>query len=110
MRIYSDHLDEYSIHKAARGILFIDSARPLKRPRIRSRGWEVKTSGNTSRWKNSGRYGAERIPAASWDQHGQFFARLYAIDPAAWVAIYQSAEDFSERTQGKYPIPAQSGA
>jgi hypothetical protein len=77
----------------------------LRSPRISSRGWHVSLSYLAgTRHKNSGKHGAKTWddPAASWDQHGQWMARLYERDPDMRVAHYNNAEDFHRKTGNKY--------
>lgn len=104
MRIYSDKLTTTDLRDTARKIrgLFIDHIEIIRSPRVRKCGYVVITSGESNHWKNSGTYGAATVKAATWDQHGEWFALLYAIDPDARIVNYESARDFHDRTQGKY--------
>lgn len=105
MRIYSDQLgtgDLYATMQEIRG-MYIQAIQRIRRPKVRSRGWEVVTASYTSnRWKNSGRYGASGVNAASRDDHGRWFAMLFGMDPKARICEYTSAEDFHARTDNKY--------
>jgi hypothetical protein len=90
--------------------MYIHQIENICRPKVRARGWKLNTAGSTNHHVNSGIYGAGGVNSASWDQHGQWFAMLYAIDPRARIAIYESADDFHAKTKGKYrlqPITAE---
>lgn len=105
MKIYSDAITADVIRSTTREVpgLYIDELSAIPGARVRKYGYVVRTGGNTNRLRNSGVYGADHSTnAASWDQHGQWFALLYAIDPNARIAIYDGANDFHERTKGKY--------
>lgn len=104
MKIYSDTLTLSDLHNTVCqvGGIYLDSIESIDRPRVRQNGWIVQTSGSGNRWKNTGTMGASQEKAASFDQHGRWFARLYELDPSARIAIYQGDEDFHEKTQGRY--------
>jgi len=88
MKIYSDILTRSDLLKTARqvrGGLFVDSVEAIAKPRVRKHGWVVKTSGATNHWKNSGTSGPSHKHAASFDQHGEWFALLYQLDPCAQI-------------------------
>jgi hypothetical protein len=107
MKIYSNTLTQGDLYNIARQVpgLYLDGAFPIKSPKVRSKGWTVRTVGTTNRWKNSGTYGAESTYSASYDQHGQWFALLYAIDPDARIVFYENAADFHKKTNNKYQPP-----
>ena len=106
MKIYSDVLTRADLFRttAEHGNIWIDEIQEIKKPRVRKRGWEVKTCGSTNRKTNTGKHGAGDVTAATWDQHGEWFALLYVLDPDARIAIYKDARDFHMRTQDKYAL------
>ncbi len=106
MKIYSDVMTMGDLFRAAReyGNIWLDDVTEIKNPRVRKRGWIVRTCGNTNRKKNTGTRGAHDLTAATWDQHGEWFARLYLLDEDARIAIYKDARDFHMRTEDKYAI------
>ena len=111
MVIYSDVLTTSDLHRTTVNGLYIDDITPIKNPKVRKRGWKLHTASTTgTRWKNSGTHGAERIEAGTWDDHGFWFANLYAIDPNARIARYQNADDFHAKTNNKYKAPAEATA
>jgi hypothetical protein len=73
--------------------------------RKRARGIEFRLDaapGPGRRRRNSGQYGAESGYAATWDEHGAWFAVLFDIDPEAIIGSYDGREDFERQTGGKY--------
>lgn len=104
MKLYSDVLTPDNIHAAAPAGVGVELV-AIRRARLRAHGWIVSLSDwNSNRHKNSGQHGAAtwKAPAASWDQHGEWMAALYAIDPAMQVGPYKDADDFERQTGGKY--------
>lgn len=110
MRIYSDKLTPEQIHNSAHGAgiaVFLCGIGP--RVRVRRNGWTADSRSSSlegRRWKNTGKYGADsEVIAATWDQHGRWFARLFALDPNAVIvaaARYNGAQDFHSQTKGRY--------
>lgn len=77
--------------------------------RKRAKAFEAKLSyiggkkkGDGRRQTNSGTYGATGELAATYDEWGEWIAKLYRIDPAAIIGPYSSREHFHERTEYKY--------
>lgn len=106
MRIYGE-LSADAIIEAGRAEGMWVQLLHIRRTRIRKHGWHASTEGTSKRPKNSGTFGASHLYAASWDQHGRWFARLFQYDPNAvivGVARYDGAEDFHAQTNGKYRI------
>lgn len=105
MKIYSDVLDVADLYNTS-GINIQVTPFQLPRCRVRRKGWRVVTYGLTgARRKNTGDAGAGYQPAASWDAHGWWMARLFARDPDAVIVAscrYNGREDFEVKTKGKY--------
>jgi hypothetical protein len=116
MRIYSDTLTIDDLYNLRAGIpLTIDAGyQVLQKPRIRAHGWRLSTSGGRNRWKNTGTHGASSVPAASWDDHGRWFARIMWADPEAVIVAgrrYNGRASFHLQTDNAYaahdaPVPA----
>jgi hypothetical protein len=45
--------------------------------------------------------------AATWDEHGHIFARLFDTDPEAIIGHYDGREDFHAQTHDAYRIAAE---
>lgn len=104
MKIYSNVIPPWTLGVLGKDLLQVFTV-PIKVPRIRRQGYLVTASGNTTRWKNTGKHGASDLRAASWDQHGQWFARIFDRDPAAVIVAngrYDGREDFHAKTSGRY--------
>ena len=69
--------------------------------RTHPRAFEVRLEGNGHRM-NTGTHGAGYSRAATWDEWGVFFGRLYEIDPEARCWAYYDAADFHERTSHRF--------
>lgn len=109
MKLYSDTLTELAITHVVRDVedVYVDRLDPLQRPRVRSRGWDFRLASMTSnRYRNSGQYGASTWDSspATWDQHGEVFARLFEIDPNARIGDYNGRDEFHRVTDGKYRL------
>lgn len=105
MKVYSDILTPANMRDAARyAMVGIDTLTALTRPRTRKYGWIVKLTGSSTRHRNSGTHGAatwESSPA-TYDEHGNWIAFLFAIDAKAKIADYDGAERFHSETGNKY--------
>ena len=91
--VYFDGLEE---HGSASRVRAFD---------VTLRAWESVNlrTGQKRRHPNTGTRGADHYEyAATYDEWGWFFARLYAADPTARCWAYASAEDFHDKTEGKY--------
>jgi hypothetical protein len=107
MKIYSDVLDINQICRATPRDCYVGNSIPIQHPRVRSKGWYIHLDCPASnRYKNSGIYGASEQGAASYDQYGEWFNNLFAIDPNARIAEYQNAYDFHIKTAWKYVTAA----
>lgn len=104
MKVYSDSLERGDLWEALPEVSLYLEAVTIKRPRTRSRGWTVRLEAlrNSGHYRNSGQYGAEGTRAATWDEHGEWMARLFEKDPNAKITYYDGAEDFHAQTAGKY--------
>jgi hypothetical protein len=111
MKIYSNTLQPADLHRASMGLpLYCSEIKPMLRPKLRTRGYKVHVLGYSRRSTNTGTHGASGESAATWDAHGQFFARVFALDPAALIVAslrYDGARDFHTQTANEYhPIGA----
>jgi hypothetical protein len=107
MRIYSDTLTARDLFETVRMVpgMYLDSIEEIKRAKLRQRGWIVQTAGSSNHWKNSGKNGAGPTYAASYDDHGKWFALLYQRDYEAIIVgagRYNNADDFHKKTRDKY--------
>jgi hypothetical protein len=109
MKIHSDILTASDIHAALRdapntqgvSLEYVEA----KGSRSRNRSFEFRLVGTGNRRRNSGTHGAsssENLPAASWAQHGWFFAQIFHDDPKAIVGPYRGVEDFHAKTRGEF--------
>jgi hypothetical protein len=66
---------------------------------------------NVRRYKNTGSHGAntqnysssgDSVWAATWDEWGWFIAAVFAADPSARWANYESEADFNRQTENKF--------
>ena len=63
----------------------------------------AKLPGDGRRWKNTGNRGASDLLAATHDEHGIFFAEVFALDATARLAgIYDDRDDFNRATRNAY--------
>jgi hypothetical protein len=102
MKVYSDTLTTSDLTAAAPTGTYVEAV-ALDRTRVRSRGWNVRLVFPASnRRRNTGVYGAGERGAATWDQHGEWMARLFRLDPRARIAYYDGVDDFHAMTKGVY--------
>jgi hypothetical protein len=102
LKIYADKIERRDLYAMLPLGVFLDCEN-ITRPRVRPRGWIVRLEKPTSsRWRNSGQHGAESVRAASWDDHGKWFAKLFDIDPGARLGPYDGREEFHLATKGAY--------
>lgn len=102
MKIYADKIERRDLFATLPRGVSLD-CQDIARPRVRSRGWTVRLERpGGSRWRNSGQYGAESVRAASWDDHGEWFAKLFEIDSNARIGCYDDAEHFHRATDNRY--------
>lgn len=65
--------------------------------------YKVSLSCSTGRrWKNTGRWGASHVKAATREQWGWYIAALYVLDPDAVIGEYRGYHDFHTKTGGKF--------
>lgn len=107
MKIYSDKLTDADMRTALpAGTQFEHIDRRATRGRLASQVWDVTLEHpGRPRSLNSGTSGAYKPGAASWDEHGEFFAELYDRDPAMQVRAaraYHDREDFHTQTASAY--------
>lgn len=107
MRLHSDTLTPEDLRDALRGTgVYLDFA-TLHASRSRARGIEfrlVANAGPGRRRRNSGVYGAGHEYAATWDEHGDFFATLFDLDPEAIIGPYKGRSDFHQKTKAAYRL------
>ena len=107
MKIYSDVLSLADILKSTEQVdgLYIDEIKKIEKPKLRERGWILRTASTTgNRWRNNGKRGADGLRAATRDDHGYWFAHLYAMDPNAKICEYNNAREFHMKTEDRYQI------
>jgi hypothetical protein len=108
MKIHSDVLTASDIHSALRDAPNTEGVSLEyvigKGSRSHNRSFEFRLIGTGNRLRNSGQHGAATgdYPAASWAQHGWFFAQIFHDDPKAWVGPYKGVEDFNAKTRGEF--------
>ncbi len=113
MRIHSDKLVPGDFYEAAQGIegVWVDECE-MTGSRSRANGFTVKLAAmpkeGRRRRRNTGTHGAEdggwpiMVAAATYDEHGEWMAKLFDIDPDAIITYYNGRADFHEQTEGKY--------
>lgn len=69
--------------------------------RSREYAFEVRLTGESSRWPNGGR-DTDGGKAATWDQWGVFLAALYRTDPQLVCWAYNGAYEFHMRTAERF--------
>jgi hypothetical protein len=116
MKIYSNSLTEADIRAAVAELpgAQIDQFQAMRRPQIRSRGWNVHIiHPGSNRRANTGIHGAGYNGAAGHDEWGAFLSRLYDQDPDMRAAHYTGRDYFHRVTEGRYrrtPAPTREGA
>jgi hypothetical protein len=108
VKVYGDRLTRNDLLDACRHAgVRLDECEPINGSRVRKHGYKVRLTGSSNRPRNSGVCGADwSSPPATWDEHGHFFAFLYALDSDARLGYYKDRADFEHATDGKYPIPS----
>ncbi len=108
MKIHSDIIERSDLIEALpKPEMYLEARQVGSRKRTKafdlSLEWLApKRKGDGRRRKNSGKYGAAHAYAATYDEHGEWMANLYRIDPEAIIATYDNALDFHRKTDGKY--------
>ncbi len=103
MKVYSDTLTRSDLLDALPRGVVIEHLSTISRPRVRSYGWNVRLGRPSSRRHfNTGQWGAGDYGAASYDDHGAWMVRLFAIDPDARLAHWDGVDDFNTGTNGVY--------
>ena len=96
MRIHTN-LTSAEMNTLTYGIDGVDIAWTERGSRSRARAFDVHlvaVERKGRRRGNSGRYGAGYEYAATWDEWGIVFARLFALDPEATCYAYHGAADY----------------
>jgi hypothetical protein len=106
MKAHTDKLTAADFHRAAPGDVYVSITEHGSRSRARRFDFRLEALRPTGRFRNSGTYGAEPVRAATWDEHGEMFAPLFDLDPAAIIGPYDGREAFHEATGGKYRTDA----
>ena len=104
MKIYSNVLTWGQLIDALPADV-IASIQVIRRPRVAARGWKVYLEGTGTRHTkkvNSGESGAGYHSAATYDDHGEWMARLFAIDPDARISWWKNRADFDKGTEYRY--------
>lgn len=106
MKVYSNILTEDDL-RAALPPEVGASIQVIRNPRVARHGYTVYLQGfgpRHTRSVNSGENGAGYHKAATYDDHGEWFARLYAIDPDARLSWWKDRGDFERGTEGKFSL------
>lgn len=101
MKIHSDVLTRESVRRFAHAATGLYPDMVERGSRKRAGAFDVKLRGGTNRLRNddSGEY------AATWDQWGDFLARVFELDPNADTDVYHVAEHFHWVTGDRYAAP-----
>lgn len=106
MKVWSDILTEQDLRGCGLGPVQVWRCEGPKPARVKAQAFDVVLTGTSPRGRNSGRYGGSRqwdyAPPATWDEHGEWMARVFDIDPDARVAGYAGRDDFHASTARKY--------
>lgn len=114
LKIYSNYLLRDDLFEAAQEARMlgagghIQEIKPMGKTRTRTRGYEVQlTNPSSNRHRNSGTHGAAtwESSAATWDDHGHWFAQIFRRDPKAKCGPYDGVQDFHQATNQKYALP-----
>lgn len=103
MKIYSDVLNTADLYEACTGVCGIAEIMTIKKPRKRSKGWQVYLTGSSPY-----RSQATDFNAATWDEHGIWMRRLFHLDSNAVIASYDGLDDFMEQTRRWKPRNTQA--
>ena len=109
MKLHTDKLTSADIYKATYDLPGVSVDVTPKGSRSKDHAFDVRLTGTSPRRPNSGRSGAGDEYAATWDEWGIFFARLYEIDPEMTNWAYDNSDDFHWKTAARFHalIPAQ---
>lgn len=116
MRLHSDKLISSDIYSSLTQVkklglvsnhvyFYIDDERGSRK---RTRAWEiqlgtdVKIKGDKRGYKNSGKYGADTIYAATYDEWGWYIAALFEKDPDLIFGTYKGVDDYNRQTKHKF--------
>lgn len=115
MKLHTDTLTISDMHRALTATVPAATLEAVEQgSRSRARGVTFRIAADARpgrRRRDDGRYGAEDafMPAytyaATWDEHGAFFARLFTLDPEAIIGPYKGRADFNRQTAYKYAAP-----
>src|SRR4051812_23644972 len=111
MKIYSDKLQTRDLWAALPdGLEMLDGLELIEGPRLR-RFEHVRICSPVPRGKgkryrlNGGNIGSLNVYAAGYDEHGEWMARLFEIDPDAriiGVNRYEGRDSFHEQTEHRF--------
>jgi hypothetical protein len=104
MRIHTN-LTRAEIHTLTYGINGVDIEAMERGSRSRPRAFDVHllaVAREGRRRGNTGHYGAGYDYAATWDEWGIVFARLFALDPDANCYAYHGAADYHFKTAQRF--------
>jgi hypothetical protein len=108
MRAHSDTLTRRDFQVDAPDEVAVDIVRTGSRARAHGFTfwlYRLTPGANGARRRNTGTRGGERSEfAATWDEHGELFARLFERDPRAMIGPYDGRADFHAKTQGAYSV------
>lgn len=105
MKVYSDSLTQRDLDAASNIPAYYPEVKREWVGRLRERAYDVRLVGSSNRWRNSGVYGAESTRSATHDQHGEWMARLFEVDPDAIIvgdSRYEGRDDFHAQTEYRY--------
>lgn len=101
MRIHTAVGEAAPLHRFAREVGVTFARLDHKRSRSRAHGWDLILAGSGGRGMGYGNQ-REDYQAATWDEWGDFLARLYRLDPTAKAGPYVCADHFTWATGGRY--------
>lgn len=110
MRIHTDTLEAHQIYRAANDMpdVYVDITR--RGSRKRNHAFELSISAEPRkgrRPRNSGNRGSDGYDAAAtWDEWGVIFARLFDIDPDMTCYAYDGADHYHWSTGDRFRDPA----
>jgi hypothetical protein len=100
MRVHSDILTEQDLYRHL-PVGVGASVDEIRRPRKRARGWIVYLRGYGERHtRANGRHNGDM--AATYEDHGEWMAELFQIDPNASIGIYRNRGHFNQVTEWKF--------
>lgn len=125
MRIHTDKTSEVraAIWQATGALPGVYAEVSEHGSRSRTGALELRLTGNSGRYRNTGRWGADGEKSATWDEWGVVLAAVYAADPLAicgsakrpvYVGIgdfhWQTGERFAHVGPDNYTLPEDTHA